>query len=97
MKITKGSSEVVIQRWTCNAIDTRKRTGSQTMTQTALHGQLKIENKKCVGQKHVKFSIDPKKDFMTNTNATGTSCNSDQTLQSITQPTNSAASTRSTR
>ena len=87
----------MIQRWACNAIDTRKRTGSQTMTQTALHGQLKIENKKIVGKKHVKFSIDPKKDFMTNTNATGTSCNSDQALQSITQATNSAASTRCTR
>ena len=67
------------------------------MTQTALHGQLKIENNKFVGQKHVKFSIDPEKDFMTNTNTTGTSCNSDKALHSITQPKNSAASTRSTR
>ena len=87
----------MIQRWTCNAIDTRKRTDSQTMTQTALHRQLKIKNKKCVGTKHVKFSIDPKKDFMTNTNTTRISCNSAQALQSITQPKNSVASTRSTR
>jgi hypothetical protein len=65
---------VVIQNWTCNASDTRKRTDSQTMTQKALHGQLKIENKTFVGQKHVEFSIDPKTDFMTNTNTTGTSC-----------------------
>jgi hypothetical protein len=88
---------VVIQNWTCNAIDTRKRTDSQTMTHTALHGQLKIENKTFVGQKHVEFSIDPKKDFMTNTKSTGTSCNSDKALQSITQPKNSVASNRSTR
>lgn len=67
------------------------------MTQTALHGQLKIEIKRFVRQKHVKFSIDPKKDFITNINTTGTSCNSDKALQSITQPKNSAASTRSTR
>ena len=61
----------MIQRWTCNAIDTRTRTDSQTMTQTALHGQLKIEIKNNFGQKHVKFSIDPKKDFMANTNTAG--------------------------
>ena len=61
----------MIQRWTCNAIDTRKRTDSQTMTQTALHGQLKIEIKNNFGQIHVKFSIDPKKDFMANTNTAG--------------------------
>ena len=88
---------MVIQNWTCNAIDTKKRTDSQTMTQTALHGQLKIENKTFVGQKHVEFSIDPKTDFMTNTNTTGTSRNSDKALQYITQPKNSAASNMSTR
>jgi hypothetical protein len=59
MRITKGSSEVVIQRWTCNAIDTRKRTDSQTMTQTALHGQLKIKNNKFVGRKHAKAKLLP--------------------------------------
>ena len=86
----------MIQRWKCNTIDTKKRTDSQTMTQTALHGQLKIKNNKFVGRKHAKFGIDPKTDFMTNTNTPGTSCNSDKALQSKTQPTNSAVSTRST-
>ena len=67
----------MIQRWTLSAIDTRKGTGSQTVTQTALHGQLKIENKKCVAQKHVKLSFDPKTDCMANANTTEISCNSE--------------------
>ena len=86
----------MIQRWTRYAIDTRKRTGSQAMTQTALHRQLKIYNTKIVGQKHVKFSIDPKTDFMANINTTGTSCNSEKALQSMTQPMNGVSSTSST-
>jgi hypothetical protein len=86
----------VIQRWTRYAIDTRKRTGSQAMTQTALHRQPKIDNTKIVGHKHVKFSIDPKTDFMANTNTTGTSCNREKAFQSMTQPKNGASSTSST-
>ena len=80
----------------CNTIDTRKGTSSQTMTQIALHGQLKIENN-FVGQKHVKFSIDRKTNFTANTNTTETSCNSEKVLPPMTPPRNSAASTRSTR